>query len=110
MVHKIEESSIKAAKRLLRKNKEMVGQLFGTIDSSIKMIVDLYYQFGSKDEDDQFDSDFEDQSDDEDQSYEEDEGGDDQNDSESQNVDAEYTDSDSSEDWWIFYIDYYIYF
>ena len=98
MVNKIEESSIKDAKRLLRKNKEMVGQLFGTIDSSIKMIVDLYYQFGSKDEDDQFDSDFEDQSDDENQSYDEYEGEDDQSGSESQDVDDEDTDRDSSED------------
>ena len=97
MVDKIEESSIKDAKRLLRKNKELVGQLFDTVDSSIKMVVDLYYQFGSKDEDAQFDSDFEDQSDDDHQSYDEDEGEDDQNDLESQDVDED-TDSDSSED------------
>ena len=95
MVDKIEESSTKDAKRLLRKNKEMVGQLFNTIDSSIKMVVDLYYQFGSRDEDNLNDSDSE--TDDE---YEKDDEYSSEN--EQSNLDIQGSendgDSDSSED------------
>ena len=96
IVERMEDSSTNKAKKLLMENMELIVELFDIVDNSIKMVVDLYYQYGSKDEDDQFDSDVEEQSDDDDQSYDEDEG--DLNDSESEDVDDETTDSDSSED------------
>ena len=98
IVERMEDSSTKKAKKLLMDNIELIVELFDIVDSSIKMVVDLYYQYGSRDEDEQFESDMEDESDDEDQSYNEDQGDDDRNDSDLQDVDDESTDSDSSED------------
>ena len=71
---------------------ELIVDLFDIVDKSIKMVVDLYYEYGSRDEDAQFDSDVGGESDDESQ------GDDEQKDSDLQDVDVEYTDSESSED------------
>ena len=59
---------------LLMENMELIVELFDIVDKSIKMVVDLYYEYGSRDE--QFDSDMGDESDDEDQSYDENQGDD----------------------------------
>ena len=37
-------------------NMELIVELFDIVDNSIKMVVDLYYRFGSKDEDNQINS------------------------------------------------------
>ena len=52
----MEDASTKKAKKLLVDNMELIVELFDIVDSSIKMIVDLYYRFGSKDEDIQINS------------------------------------------------------
>lgn len=59
IVQKLEDASSIKANKILKNNMELVANLFDSVDSSIKMIVDLYYQFGSSDEDRQLDSDLE---------------------------------------------------
>ena len=56
IIESMEDASTKKAKKLLVDNMELIVELFDIVDSSIKMIVDLYYRFGSKDEDIQINS------------------------------------------------------
>ena len=56
IVERIEDSSTKKAKKLLMENMELIVELFDIVDNSIKMGVDLYYRFGSKDEDNEIKS------------------------------------------------------
>ena len=56
IVERMEDSSTKKAKKLLMGNMELIVELFDIVDSSIEMVVDLYYRFGSKDEDNQINS------------------------------------------------------
>ena len=52
IMDKIRSSSVDKAQKILRDNMQVITKIFGYIDTSLKTAVDLFYEYGSKDEDD----------------------------------------------------------
>ena len=80
IMDRIQNSSVDKAQNILRDNIQVIIRIFDYIDTSLKTAVDLFYQYGSKDEDDASS-----------------ESGNDENDSEVETID-EVNDSESSSD------------